>query len=146
MFSFGGGFWTYFLKIIREVVLGSCGRFTSCSACSVLVFLVTIRPVLCSFVCRLVVPRSSSTSAAVCALVLLVLMHVALCGVWGFSCLAAWRSVHSRCFVCVDCPSSSLLESGHYFFSPFMLIVTWPLFQYCMRRVRDGSVHRHWPM
>ena len=41
-------------------------------------------------------PRSSSALAVVCAgLVLLVLMHVALCGLWGLSCFAAWRSVHS---------------------------------------------------
>ena len=48
MFRSGRGFWTYFLYFLREVVLGSCGRFTSCLACAVLVLLVTIRPVLCS--------------------------------------------------------------------------------------------------
>ena len=31
------------------------------------------------------------TGSGMCWLVLLVLMHVALCGLWGLSCLAAWR-------------------------------------------------------
>ena len=62
-------------------VFSSCGRFTFCS---VLILLVTIRPVLCSFVCRLVMPRSSSTSAVVCALVMLVLDARRTVWVMGF--------------------------------------------------------------
>ena len=35
------------------------------------------------------------TGRGMCWLVLLVLMHVTLCGLLGLSCLAAWRSLHS---------------------------------------------------
>ena len=84
-----GGFWTNFQYFLREVVLGSC-------SCSVLVLLVTIRHVLCSFDCRLVdAALVVNIGSGMCWRVLLVLMHVALCGLWGLSCLAAWRSVHS---------------------------------------------------
>ena len=57
-----------------------------------------------------------------------------------FSGRAVWRSVHNRCFDCVDCLSLWRLESGHYFLEPFKLIVTWPLFQDCMRRVRGELI------
>ena len=51
--------------------------------------------------------------------------------------------------VCTVDASSAWITRAHctwnldiIFTSHLLLIVTWPLFQDCMRRVRDGSVHR----
>ena len=117
-------------SFLHEVVLGSCGRFTSCS---VLILLVTIRPVLCSL--RLSVGLESALvvdiGSGMCWLVLLVLMHLALCG------LLVLRVLQHGEVKTVDASSG--------IWSPFLLIITWRVSAQALaprKLVSETGLHR----
>ena len=102
-----GGLWTNFHFFYVLGLLGSCGRFTFCSPGCSLSFLKAQFEEL--NMAALIVDNGSCMNFLVfcwysrTSRVPTIVGRSAGRSVSG---LAAWRSVHSRCFDCLDCPSS----------------------------------------